>query len=301
MHRGKNWAWLIWWSRQMNKVIKLLQPTAFRTFKGWVSHGNINPVFVASMQINNGKKQVLQDVYCKIYPFTTDDRSLFNEIVGHLVANALGVPQPTHAYIALMDINHILNNNVDNQLPNELVLLLKKEQYYPVFCTAKIDKSQTAFDFHGWTPSLINEMSKWKYLPDTLAMDNTIAHTDRHLNNILRTGRQTYHVIDNGRLATEDGTPWQPTNLDSSKVYSNKLWTFSELSMQKSWKTISINVLHVCTNHANAVNSCLEEINFWIKSLYNEQQMDYNSFIDFLLKRANDSEYYHAQRLHLLT
>lgn len=285
----------------MNKVINLLQPTAFRTFKGWISQGNINPVFVASMQINDGKKQALQDVYCKIYPFTDNDRSLFNEIVGYLVANALGIPQPTHAYVALMDINHILNNNLDKRLPDELVSLLQKEQYYPVFCTDKIDKSQTAFDFHGPTPSLINEMSKWKYLPDTLAMDNTIAHTDRHLNNILRTGVQTYHVIDNGRLATEDGAPWQASDLDFSRVYSNKLWMFSESRMQKSWKVISNNILHACTSHSKAVNLCLEEINFWIKSLYGEQQIDYNSFTDFLLKRANDSEYYHAQRLHLLT
>lgn len=284
----------------MNKVIKLLQPTAFRTFKGWVSQGNVNPVFVASMSIDNDGNRTLQDVYCKLYPFTDNDRSLFNEIVGYLMANALQIPQPSHAYVVLMRCKDILANN-NNHLSDNWVALLQTEEYYPIFCTTKIDKSQTAFDFHGLTPSLISEMSQWKYLPNTIAMDNTIAHTDRHLNNILRTGTKAYHIIDNGRLATEDGTPWQVANLDSCKDYTNKLWIISEQHMQKSWKNITSQIMRACTEHPKAVALCLDELNYWIKTLYKEQQMDYNIFItQFLAKRANDSEYHHTKRLNLL-
>lgn len=177
----------------MNHVIQLLQPKDFRNFKGWISQGNITPVFVASMNVANGKSNVLQDVYAKIYPFTNNDRSIFNEIVGYLVAHALQIPQPSHAYIALMDTKTILVNN-HNNMPNNLMDLLQKEKYYPIFCTAKIDKSQTVFEYHRWTPSLIAEVAKWQYLPDTIAMDNTIAHTDRHLNNILRTDKYIYII-----------------------------------------------------------------------------------------------------------
>lgn len=283
----------------MSRVIQLLQPTDFCSFKGWVSQGNITPVFVASMRVQTNKGCVLQDVYGKIYPHTNNDRSLFNEIVGYLVSHALGIPQPSHAYIALMDTKTILTNNHDN-LSGELLTLLQTEQYYPVFCTAKIDKSQTAFDFCCQTPSLIKEIAKWKYLPDTLAMDNTIAHTDRHLNNILRTGKQTYHVIDNGILASDDGTPWQVASLDSHKDYKNRLWQFTEQYLSQSWKTISTNIMHTCTLHSKAVQSCLDELKYWIKALYSTQQIDYNAFINFLTDRANESEFYHARRLNQL-
>ncbi|AKI27777.1 hypothetical protein C0134_06190 [Moraxella catarrhalis] len=281
----------------MNHVIRLLQPECFQTFKGWVSQNNINPVFVASIKpIKNDK---LRDVYCKIYPFTNTDRSLFNEIVGYLVAHALKIPQPNHAYIALLETKDILANDHGN-LDVDLKKLMQETEYYPVFCTEKIDKSQTAFDFINFAPSLTNEIAKWKYLPDTLAMDNTIANTDRHLNNILRTGKNTYHIIDNGRLVAEDGTPWKVADLDCHKNYTNKLWKYSEQYLLKSWKTISSNIMHACSLHPVAVQSITDELDYWVKVLYQEQQMDYNAFTQFLLNRANDSQFYHARRLNIL-
>lgn len=284
----------------MSRVIQLLQPTDFCSFKGWVSQKNINPVFVASMRVPIKNGRAPRDVFCKIYPFTDNNRGFFNEIVGYLMAHACGVPQPSHAYIALMDVKDILDNNRDDYLSDELISLLQAEQYYPIFCTTKIDKSETAFNFHGWTPALVNEMSKWKYLPDTLAMDNIIAHTDRHLNNILRTGKQNYHVIDNGRLIRENDDCWQLADLDYNKDYQNKLWQFSEEHMPKSWKNIANNIMSICSEHSQAVQSCLDELNYWIKALYNGQQIDYNAFTDFLIKRANNSGFYHARRLNQL-
>lgn len=97
-----------------------------------------------------------------------------------------------------------------------------------------------------------------------------------------------------------DGKPWQVTSLDSHKDYKNRLWQFTEQCLPQSWKMISTNVMNTCASHPKAIQSCLDELTYWIKALYSGQQIDYNAFIEFLINRANESEFYHARRLNQL-
>lgn len=173
--------------------IELLAPDNFRTFKTWVSDKhNLNPVFVASFAHPSEKTPI--DMYVKIYPMTVEDRSIFNEIVAYLMADALGVPQPQYACIAFIRISEIMQNDTVGFFDTDLGKMMGEYETYPVFCTSKIDKSLTAFEYsiqsHNGLPAptaLVAELAACDGFTKAAAMDSTIAHIDRHMNNLLRT------------------------------------------------------------------------------------------------------------------
>lgn len=285
-----------------NKTVKLLDPSSYRSFKVWITNqGNLNPVFVASFKHPN--EQNLIDMYCKIYPLDPSDRSIFNEIVGYLVADALGIPQPEYACIALIPTKAILQDDVVGFSSTALGQQFLSYDVYPVFCTAKIDKSETAFEYHTRSNKLISELVKWPYFSKAIAMDSTIAHIDRHVRNLLRTGKSKYHVIDNDQLVIKyESCGWRTIDLDVNKKYTNRLFNIAKENMAiTDFNSVKSNMIVECHNHKTAIDTISHEIELWMNDLYSTNDaLDYRAFIEFLVERANGAFAQATSRAELL-
>ena len=271
----------------MSNVIKILKPDDYRSFKGWVTDvKSVNPVFVSSFKHPQEHKPI--DMYAKIYSLSGSDRSVFNEILGYLMIDAIGLPQPKYACIALVPTKNISENIKEGDLHETLRREVFQRDVFPMFCTSKIDKSQTALQFHGKVDAVASELAKWKYLGDVVAADNTIANIDRHVGNLLRTGSNQYHLIDNGILVNHNG--WQQSHLSVNSNFDNKLLRLSDsyLNLKQCTQMKSAAIL-ACDRHDNAFTYAYQELIYWVQTLYKAVQNDYNKFIDFLAYRANNA------------
>lgn len=285
-----------------NKKVKLLDPSSYRNFKAWITNkNNLNPVFVASFKHPNESNLI--DMYCKVYSLEATDRSIFNEIVGYLVADALGIPQPEYACIAFIPTVDILQNDHVGFTNTPLGHKFSELKAYPVFCTAKIDKSETAFEYEVSSNKLIDELVKWPYISKAIAMDNTIAHIDRHLNNLLRTGKSTYHVIDNDQLVVKYADfGWRIIDLDVNKKYTNRLFDIAKQNMtSRDFNNVKSNMIDECHNHTTAIDAISSEVNTWMNDLYSTNDtLDYRTFIEFLVERADSAFEQATSRAELL-
>lgn len=282
----------------MGNVIELLKPDEYRTFKGWVNDvKSANPVFVSSFKHPLEPKPI--DMYVKIYSFNGYDRSVFNEILGYLMVQAMGLPQPKYACIALIPTDKLRSDIKSGQLSSQLDKEVFQREVFPVFCTSKIDKSKTAFQYHQCVQAVASELAKWPYMGNVVAADNTIANIDRHVNNLLRTGVNKYHLIDNGILV--NGSGWQTSDLLVNEHFGNKLLSVSEQYMTASqYDKIKGYAINACDDHSDAFNYIHNELVYWINALYNNTQNDYNKFMEFITHRVNNAHGLLTSRLQLV-
>lgn len=282
----------------MGNVIKLLKPEEYRTFKGWVTDvKSVNPVFVSSFKHPLESKPI--DMYAKIYSLSGYDRSVFNEILGYLMVQAMGLPQPKHACIALIPTDRLRVDIRSGELSSQLDKEVFQREVFPVFCTSKIDKSKTAFQYHQCVQAVAAELAKWPYMGSVVAADNTIANIDRHVNNLLRTGINKYHLIDNGILVNGNG--WQVSDLSLNEHFCNKMLSVSEQCMtDNQYNKIKGYAIDACDDHSDAFNCIYNELTYWVNALYNDKQNDYNKFIEFITHRVNNAHGLLTSRLQLV-
>lgn len=282
----------------MSNVIQLLAPNDYRNFKSWVTDvNNVNPVFVSSFKHPSKLKPI--DMYAKIYSLKGTDRSIFNEILGYLMAHALGLPQPKHACIALVPTEKLRKDMAGCALNSSLNNEVFQHDVFPVFCTSKIDKSKTAFQYNDFVEAVASELAKWPDMGKAVAVDNTIANIDRHVNNLVRTGVNKYHLIDNGILVNGNG--WQPSDLKPNEAFANKLLIISEKLMTPGQTAkITGSAIDACDDHADALNNINTELRYWINNLYKQTQSDYNNFMDFIDYRVNNAHGLLTSRLQLV-
>lgn len=171
-----------------DSIIQIVSVYGYRRFLGWADQddGHINAVHVAHFEMPNGKRV---DAYAKLYPFDGGaNRGMVNEVTGYLIARAMGITQPASAFIAQIPIKKISSPKHD-----WLKQARKITDTYPAFCTERLDGKSAAFRVPDLElPLVIDDVRQWKELPYTVAMDENIAHTDRHLNNLIRLGRRRY-------------------------------------------------------------------------------------------------------------
>lgn len=215
------------------------------------------------------------------------------------MSHALGLPQPKHACIALIPTNNLRIDIGDGKLKPALDKEVFQREVFPVFCTSKIDKSKTAMQYHQCVSAVVSELAKWSDMGKAVAVDNTIANIDRHTNNLLRTGINKYHLIDNGILVNDVG--WQTSDLLSNQPFTNKLLGMSESFMSPTqYSKIKGNAITACDHHANAFIKINTELRYWINVLYTQMQNDYNKFMDFINDRVNNAHGLLTSRLQLV-
>ena len=291
----------------MTDIIQVLSENEFRAFKGWIKkQENQNPVFIASFVHPFESKPI--DMYAKIYPMTFEDRSIFNEIVAYLLGKVLNIPQPEYACIAFVRIDELIKNDSINFFDTPFGKAIKSQESYPVFCTSKIDKSQTAFEYMiqsntiNYSQILIKEFYTCADYSKVTALDNSIAQIDRHLNNVLRVGKSKFYFIDNDQLVRKyDKSGWLTTDLSPNKKYNNKLYEFAKNNFPaKVFDKLSSAMVHDSLQHTDAWEIVVGEINLWKNRLYQGNVADYDEFIQFLEYRCKNAYIQATSRAQLL-
>ncbi|MFC3902529.1 hypothetical protein SAMN05421749_103285 [Acinetobacter marinus] len=276
-------------------IVQKIKNDRFYSFIDWVNpkYQNLNPVFVATYNLPNVG---LVTAYSKIYQLSADKRSLINEIVGYLFASALGIPQPEYAFLAEIPTTHL--RDVAVKYPQ--FAWLTKLNYYPAFCTSRLD-GETAGIFLGdvihTQAKVQTELNKWKALPNAVTLDENIAHTDRHLNNLIRIRHNEYATIDNGRLICDISDDWQCTMLAPKKHYTNKL---SQMACNHSPSNDQVStMLSISEKHQNAFEQIQDELIYWAGQLI-PNNTDRSHFLSFIQDRTGLTKWLIEQRYHRL-
>jgi len=260
------------------RIIATLRANSFGSFIGWAGQedGHLNPVFVATF--NHPTLQKTVSAYCKLYPLNAGERGLINEITGYLFAHALDIPQPDHAFVAQIPI-HALHKELSAKLGDKHWIL--NHTNYPVFCTTRLDGKSAGIYLSEGSQDIYDDIAAWPDLPKTIALDENIAHTDRHINNLLRIKKNTYAAIDNGRLVCANSERWTVDMLDVNKLYRNRL---SEHIWQHKPTKKNINHMMFCAEQ-HTTSKIENELLYWVQSFIKDTN-DQHAFYDFLQQRT---------------
>lgn len=246
--------------------------------------GHISDVHVARYSLAPDKSV---EAYSKIYPYDKGlNRGMVNEITGYLICHALEIPQPVRAFVGHVPLRQICTPD-SSPLIQELA---EQREYYPAFCTQRLDGRSGAFRLPGaQIPKLIDDVKAWEKLPATMAVDDHIANPDRHLNNLIRLGNQSFAVIDNGILAapTSEGIKhWKVEHLNAFTLFRNRLCEHV-FGGNPPNRTVSA-TLGVAPGCSPAVDSVIDELEFWWSQLLSGE--DHEKFKAFILERTAQIE-----------
>ncbi len=231
------------------------------------------------------------EAFAKLYKGGTG-HGIVNEITGWLCAHAMGVPQPEFAFVANIPLARLRS-------PTGWVAQEKRRgaATLPAFCTKRLDGKSAAIRMpNSEIPALLDDVRAWKDVARATALDEHIAHTDRHLNNLIRLGRRQYAVIDNGRLASDTTASWSAGTLDSGRLYWNRL---SERLWNNSPDDATVScILDAAANHAGAFENVRDELHYWWELLLPTRE--YQDFSSFLERRTDIIEALLRKRYHRL-
>lgn len=231
------------------------------------------------------------EAYVKLFRENTG-KEISNEVTAYLCAHALSVPQPQYAFVANIPLARLRNP------PRWIAAIAKTQAVLPGFCTTRLDGESAAVIVPGSKIQLIiDEVSKWENIEQAIALDENIAQTDRHLNNLIRLSRKKFALIDGGRLAAgENGECWSVTSLQSLQLYRNRLseCIWSHRPQQKS----IAKMLVLAQYHVASINVVHNELQYWWSQLL--EPIDAKAFNDFLVERSAHIELLLRQRYRML-
>lgn len=124
----------------MNKLIPVLSTNSFIRFNNWLddTDGHLNPVFIGEFRHPAGNIEA----FCKLYD--TSKKGLINEIVGFLVAHALGISQPHHAFIIALPISSLPGFAAIARREENAWMQNKTADNVVCFCTSRLDGHSAA-------------------------------------------------------------------------------------------------------------------------------------------------------------
>ncbi len=273
-------------------VIETLTSNNLLSFNNWVSglDGHLSPVFIASF--NHPTHGVLE-CYCK--PYNETGKGLFNEIVGFLTIYDHKLPQPEYAFIAILDKPEI--PYISQQAKGNYLWLKNAEQVI-CFCTSRLDGHSAAIHINKPVLNkLVDEVIEWSNYPASLVNDEIVAHTDRHLNNLIRLHKGAFALIDNGRLINEYSEDWSENQLIEGMLYTNRLYDLLENKLNKRSKIFS-KCMEASKNFATINTDIQSEICHWAKLLLSPEEC--NKYIDFQKYRKGNAQCLMRNRLGLV-
>lgn len=277
-----------------DRLIQAISRQGWRGFLSWQSKsGNLEPVFDALVHDPVEDRDII--VCVKLYQHENEqNRGMVNEITGWLITHALGLPQPGRAFLVNVPMAEL-------EKPTQAwVAELKKQAvHYWAFATIKLPAESAALQFnHADLPLLVDDIRRWNNLPSAIALDEHIANTDRHLNNLLRLSKANYALIDNGRLAVERGVAhWRLTELDTNYSFTNIL--SSQCWNDRPEKGMASNTLKAASAHKDALGKVRAELEDWWRRLLTNP-VERIAFDNFITARAADLSILLSRRYHLL-
>lgn len=277
-----------------NRLIQAISRRGWRGFLSWQSKtGNLEPVFDALVHDPVEDRDIV--VCVKLYQHENkENRGMVNEITGWLITHALGLPQPGRAFLVNVPMAEL-------EKPTQpwVAELKRQAVHYWAFATIKLPAESAALQFNNADlPLLAEDIRRWSNLPSAIALDEHIANTDRHFNNLLRLGKANYALIDNGRLAVEGGmTHWRLAELDTNHLFTNRLsfqcWN------DRPEKSMASNTVKAASAHIDALVKVRPELEDWWRRLLTNPG-ERIAFDNFITARAIDLSILLSRRYHLL-
>lgn len=264
------------------RIIGKIRSAGYRRFIAWAGDddGHLEKVHIAGF---DHPMRGTCEAFVKLYPADgSANRGLTNELTAYLYAHALSIPQPELAFVANVPLKRL------GRLSGWLATAAKTHETLPGFCTLRLDGASAAVRVPKTEiPSLIEDIQKWPELPNAVALDENIANTDRHLNNLIRLGRRRFALIDGGRLANDpDSTDWNAKSLDPTALYRNRL---SEHVWQHKPENKAVSLmLDLATQHPVAFDRIADELDYWWRLLLSTA--DHTLFKAFMEARTRSLE-----------
>lgn len=279
-------------------IIQHLGSSHFDIFVDWADSddNHINTVHLSRFTMPNGDKI---EAYAKHYNAQTDERGIVNEITGYLTAHALGINQPKRAFIAHVPLKRL--DFKTNKKAKWLTEAKKTRQSYLAFCTQRIDGKGAGYRVPVIDmPMIAQDVGSWSQFADTVALDENIAHVDRHYNNLIRFGKNDFSLIDNGMLAVDRtiSRNWTTADLSSSALYENRLLANTQRLAPSIVIDNKSNFVKKSSRHESALNDIMPELEFWWKTLLTPA--DYVAFRHFFIERTQNLESIVRKRHNLL-
>jgi hypothetical protein len=231
------------------------------------------------------------EAYVKLYP-NNSDKELANEITAFLCAHALNIPQPAQAFIANIPIERLRSP------PAWVKTLSKTQKTLPAFCTTRLDGESAAVRVpESEIKLVIDDVAQWPHLEKAVVLDENIANTDRHLNNLIRLSRKRFAIIDGGRLASgANGEYWTAHTLSALSLYRNRLseHIWNHRPEQKSVDKMMFSA----PSHAGSIDQIFDELRYWWANLLTLEEA--KAFDNFLFMRTAQVEHLLRERYRIL-
>lgn len=277
-----------------DRLIQAISKQGWRGFLAWqTKSGNLEPVFDALVHDPVEGRDIV--VCVKLYQHENkQNRGMVNEITGWLITHALGLPQPGRAFLVNVPMAEL-----EKPMPDWVAELKRQAVHYWAFATIKLPAESAALRFNNADlPLLADDIRRWTNLPSAIALDEHIANTDRHFNNLLRLSKSNYALIDNGRLAVESGVAhWRLSELDENHLFTNRL-SFQCWNDRPEKGMASITV-KAAVAHIDALIKVRAELeDWWCRLLTNDDERI--AFDNFITTRATDLSILLSRRYHLL-
>lgn len=274
----------------MGKILSLINEHAYSTFLNWASNDDkhLNSVHIARF---NHPQHGRCKTYVKMFPFESGkNRGLINEITGYLLAHASGIPQPDFAFIAKVPVSKISNPPA--------WLTASKSDFYPAFCTKRLDGKAAAFKVPDTKIAKVRKaVEGWQHLPFAVSLDECASNTDRHFNNLIRLGNNKFAVIDSDRLASiPPVVHWVPSTLQYDYLYRNRL--SEHLWDHKPKEKMISQIMSTSAHTSRAFDKVESEIDYWAGLLLSDY--DKKAFMSFLSDRSKHLDLLLRQRYHRL-
>lgn len=270
-------------------VINTIQPSEILRVGSCEKSDVVSDVFIGNV-LHKGEDI---PVYFKAYGYkdphvSKNDRGLVNEIIGYLVCNLYQVPQPEKAFLVLMPKDKLIHlwGDISERL---------KESYdssdvdvIPMFATQRLYSKSLSIKYSHSMQATISQLRKWRYFKQALMCDEIMTNTDRLPRNILAANGKDFWLIDNGKLAIEEGTNWQSIGLIQHQNYPNFLADLVLEEVQADRRKGSA-IIETALSRLRNITDILPECEFWINNLVSDQdKVDWQKFLIFLRHRDDN-------------
>lgn len=266
---------------EIAKTVPVFQHEAYLHFQAWPEEISAECVHAAQFHHPEAGRLV---AYAKMY-LNKDglSRGLLNEITAFILGRILGAPLAEYAFVCFIPLSKL-----PAPVPPWVKSLLKanKASVYPAFCTSKINGGNAKIHLENAGDKLFAEdLKKWPDLPLAARFDQHVSNTDRHMGNLIRTGKHEYRLFDHGRLVTTDGH-WTAQDLSDKLSHMHK-----DRLIKRAWPDqcprdlISELVMHLGF-HDTAMSIALPELRWWWDQL--AQPEDAANFEQYLITRAKE-------------
>jgi hypothetical protein len=232
-------------------------------------------------------------VYVKLYP--ENARGLVNEVTGHLLAEAAGLPVPTRSAVIL----------VPKQAITDLAPWARRLRRRTLvgWCTEDMAAPSIKFHFalnphaHELTfQKVVAELRDSTITPAVIALDDWIANVDRNLGNLLRLRKGDYLLIDHGRIF--GGPDWSAASLaDTASLRTNIVGALLGAHARTPRYRLALAGL-ARNSHATALGDVCAELLDWWSVLLEDADMEIAAtFLDDRVRDDNICARYQVMQL----